>query len=573
MVSGMERKNLRKKHLTQLLTVFLIVVVVTLISGVQFFRLDLTSEKRYSLSDPTRSLLRELDDYVFIKVYLDGELPTEFVAFRRSIREMLDEFRAYGGEHIQYEFINLYNENDPATRERMITELYSRGLKVTNIQMRDREGGTSDKIIFPGAMVSYRGYEVPVNLLKNNPALSYEVNLNNSVQTLEYEFIRAIQSLTVKEIPKIAFIEGHGELDSLQTHGIMDELKNFFQVDRGRINGNLQALMDYMAIIIAQPTRPFNEADKFAIDQYIMHGGKVLFFMDPVTAFPDSLQSGMTFALANPVGIEDLLFKYGVRVDYNLAVDMQCNLVPVNVAPPGEQAQFRMMPWIYLPLLSGAQEHPVTRGLNYIKSEFVSVLDTLSGNPEGVHKEAILTTSPNSNRLNVPLQISMQEINRKPNPAFFNRASQPVGILLEGSFPSFFKNYSVPEGVFPSDWEILDRSKKTSVFVAGDGDIIRNEVSFANGRFSAEPLGYDKYTRQTFGNREFILNLINYMTDDTGIMALRSREFKLRLLNQEILNDSKKRIFWILINTVTPVLMLALFGLFFVYFRKRKYAK
>ncbi|MBN2699305.1 MAG: gliding motility-associated ABC transporter substrate-binding protein GldG [Bacteroidales bacterium] len=567
----MNRKHLRNKHLLQLVAVFLAVVVVAALSSAAFFRVDLTSEKRYTLSRPSKELLKELDDVVLIRVYLDGELPGGFVQFRQSIRELLDEFRAYGGNRIQYTFVNLYDESDPAVRQRMITELYNMGLNVTNVMMRDREGGKTDRIIFPGAILSYRGYEIPVNLLKNNPALSHEVNLNNSVQALEYEFIRAIQSLTVKEIPMIAFIEGHGELDSLQTHSIMNELRNFFQVDRGHINGNLEALLNYRAIIIAQPTRPFSERDRFAIDQYIMRGGNVLFFLDPVISPADSLQSRMTYALANPVGLEDLLFKYGIRIDYNLAVDMQCNLVPVNVAPAGQQAEFRMMPWIYLPLLSGPQDHPVTRSLNYVKTEFVSVLDTLDALPGDVKKTAILTTSPNSNRMKVPLQIRMEEITRELNPAFFSQSGLPVGVLLEGSFPSFYKNYAVPGGVTPPDAEIIASSRPASVFVSGDGDMIRNEVEFSGGRYVARPLGYDKYSRQTFGNREFILNLVNYMTDQSGIMELRSREFRLRLLDQEMINDRGRRIFWVLFNTVLPPVLLALSGAGFYYRRRKKY--
>jgi len=568
----MERKKLRNKYLMQLFSVILAVTLVGVLSSLKFFRLDLTAEKRFTLSGPTKEILRNLDDVVLVTVYLDGDLPEEFINFRRSIREMLDEFRAYGGEKVQYHFINIYDEKDPAVRDRMITDLYNRGLKVTNIQIRDREGGKSDKIIFPGAMISYEGYEIPANLLKNNPAVSYEVNLNNSIQALEYEFVQAIHSLTVKEIPKIAFIEGHGELDSLQTYSIMNELKNFFQVDRGRINGNLEALLDYEALIIAQPQRPFSEADKFALDQYLMRGGRLLFFLDPVLSSPDSLQSGMTIALANPIGLEDLLFKYGIRIDYNLAVDMQCNLIPVNVAPAGEQSQFRMMPWIYLPLLAGPQQNPVTRGLNYVSAQFASVIDTLAGVPEGVSKTVLLATSSNSNRISVPVRIRMEEIIRKPNPQFFNKSHLPVGVMLKGSFPSFFRNYSVPRGVYPPDAEILNKSEETYLFVCGDGDIIRNEVTFTNGRFTAQPLGYDKYTRQTFGNSEFILNLVNYMTDETGIISLRSREFRLRLLNQEILQDRNKRLTWILVNTILPVLILTVMGAIFIVYRKRRYA-
>lgn len=548
-----------------------VVLLLSMLAGMKFFRVDLTSEKRYTLSHASRLLVKGLDDVVLVRIYLDGDLPSEFVNFRKSIRELMDEFRAYGGENIQYEFINLYAETDEALRNRIIGELYDKGLNVTNIQVRDREGGSSAKIIFPGAMIGYRGMEMPVNLLKNNPSLSHEVNLNNSIQTLEYEFARAIHSITMTEVPRIAFIEGHGELDSLQTHGLMDELKNFFQVDRGFIGGNVEALLDYKALIIARPTRMFGEADKFALDQYIMQGGKVLFFLDPVQPFADSLSAGTTVALANPVGLEDLLFKYGIRINYNLVADMQCNLVPVNTAPAGEQAQFTMMPWVYFPLLSGPADHPVTRGLNYVKSEFASSIDTVGGGSPEVAKTVLLGTSPASRKRDVPLYISMEEITRRPDPALYTASNLPVGILLEGRFGSFYKNYPVPRGVTPSDWKVIGEGAPASVFVAADGDIPANEVQFEQGAFRAQPLGYDRYTRQTFGNREFIMNVVNYMTDEAGIMELRSREFRLRLLNREVIGQPVQVLKWKMLNTLLPLILLLLSGLAIQYVRKRKY--
>lgn len=563
------RKAIRRGHILQLVMVIAVLILLSFLSGSKFFRLDLTSEKRYTLAQSSRQLMRDLDDVVLVRIYLDGDLPAEFVNFRKSIRELMDEYRAYAGERLQYEFINLYDETDEAVRNRMIGELYDRGLNVTNIQVRDREGGSSAKIIFPGAMISYKGYELPVNLLKNNPSLSHEMNLNNSIQTLEYEFSKAILSLTLDEVPRIAFIEGHGELDSLQTHGLMDELKNFFQVDRGHINGNLEALMDYRALIIARPVRTFSEADKFAIDQYIMRGGKVLFFLDPVNPFADSLTGGTTVALANPVGLEDLLFKYGIRINYNLVGDMQCNLVPVNVAPAGEQARFSMMPWVYHPLLSGPSTHPVTHGLNYVKSEFASSLDTVGEGLPEMKRTVLLATSQASRKRDVPLYISMEEITVQPDPALYTSSHLPVGILLEGSFESFYRNYPVPGGVHPADTEVIGQSTPTSLFILADGDIPANEVRFEQGAFRAQPLGYDRYTRQTFGNREFLMNVINYMTDETGIMELRSREFKLRLLDREILSQKSEVLKWKLLNTLLPLVLVLLAGLLFHLIRKR----
>ena len=335
----------------------------------------------------------------------------------------------------------------------------------------------------------------------------------------------------------------------------------------------MEALLDYQALIIARPDHPFSEADKFAIDQYIMQGGKVLFFLDPVHPFADSLTAGTTVALANQVGVEDLLFKYGIRVNYNLVADLQCNYVPVNTAPAGQQTKFTMMPWVYHPLLAGPATHPVTRGLNYVKSQFASSLDTLPGSAGEVKKSVLLATSSASRTRDVPLYISMEEISVQPDPALYQDSNLPVGVLLEGSFESFYKNYPVPEGVSPSNWKVLPKSKPTSVFVLADGDIPANEVVFEQGAYRAQPLGYDRYTRQTFGNREFIMNVVNYMTDETGIMELRSREFKLRLLNNELTGQKVQLLKWKLINTLLPLLIVMISGLLIQLIRRRRFAR
>ena len=567
---GMSRKGLKVKNLTHLGLALVLVILVGMLAEVKFFRIDLTSEKKHTLSQSSRQLMEKLDNVVYVKIYLDGDLPAEFMNFRKSIRELMDEFRAYGGEKLQYEFVNLYDEADETLRNRMIGDLYERGLNVTNIQVRDGEGGSSARIIFPGAIVGYGNMELPVNLLKNNPSLSHELNLNNSIQTLEYEFARAIHSLTLKEVPKIAFIEGHGELDSLQTHSLMNELKNFFQVDRGYIQGNVEVLHDYQALIVARPTKAFSEADKFALDQYIMQGGKVLFFLDPVNPFADSLAGGTTVALANAVGLEDMLFTYGVRINYNLLSDLQCNLVPVNTAPAGQEAKFTMMPWVYHPLLAGPSSHPVTRGLNYVLAQYASTLDTVSGGGE-VRKTILLVSSQASRKRDVPLYISMEEVTVQADPAIYQASRLPVGVLLEGRFSSFFKNYPVPEGVTRQDWKPIHQGESTSLFVLSDGDIPANEVQFEQGAFRAQPLGYDRYTRQTFGNREFIMNVVNYMTDESGIMELRAREFKLRLLNGEVIGQKQKLLTWKGVNTLLPLFLLLLAGASIQWVRKRRY--
>ena len=569
----LQSRNWQRRNLLELASVLLVVLLVLVGSGMKFFRVDLTSEKKYTLSHSSRDAMEGLEDVVFVRIYLEGEMPSEFVNFRNQIEDLMDECRAWAGEKLQYEFLNLYDEPDEELRNRIIGQLYDQGLNVTSLQVSDKEGGKTARIVFPGAMVSYGSYTLPVNFLKNNPSLSHEMNLNNSIQTLEYEFMRAIHSLTMDEVPHIAFIEGHGELDSLQTHSLMDELKNFFQVDRGYINGNIEALKNYRALIIARPTRMFSEADKFAIDQYIMGGGKVLFFLDPVNPFADSLSGGTTVALANQVGLEDLLFKYGIRVNYNLVADLQCSAVPVNTASTAEQARWTLMPWVYYPLLTGNPEHPVTRGLNYVKGEFASSLDTISTRNQEVSATVLLSTSQSSRSREVPLYISMEEVTVQPDPALYQLSGLPVAVLLEGVFTSLYKNYPVPAGVYPGDAEVLAQSSPTSILVVSDGDIPANEVRMEQGYFETEKLGYDRYTKQTYGNLEFVMNAINQMCDETGIMELRSREFKLRLLNAEITGQRERVLYWKLINTFVPLLLVILSGIIFHFVRKRKYSQ
>ena len=303
-----------------------------------------------------------------------------------------------------------------------------------------------------------------------------------------------------------------------------------------------------------------------------MWGGKVLFFLDPVNPFADSLTGGTTVALANQVGLEDMLFKYGIRINYNLVEDLQCNPVPVNTASMGEQARFTLMPWVYHPLLSGQPAHPVTRGLNYVKGEFASSIDTVGEARSSMKRTILLATSSASRERDVPLYISMEEITLQPDPALYTASQLPVAILEEGIFTSFYKNYPVPKGVYPKDSEVVPESVPTSILVVADGDIPANEVRFEQGAFRAQPLGYDRYSRQTFGNLEFVMNVINQMTDQTGIMELRSREFKLRLLNREFTGVKEQALKWKLVNTIAPLLLVIVAGMVVLFLRKKRYS-
>jgi ABC-2 type transport system permease protein len=493
-----------------------------------------------------------------------------FNRLKTAISELLDEFRVYAPRNLQYEFTDPAADPDTRIRNNVFTSLYEAGLQPTNAQVRAKDGSLSQKIIFPGAILSYRETEIPLNLLKNNPGLSGEVNLHQSIQSLEYEFISMIRNLSSDTIEKVAFLEGHGELDAYQTGDITKGLANFYQVDRGAVNGRVGSLDSYAALIIAKPSLPFSEEDKFVIDQYIMQGGKVLWLIDPVQVSMDSLYMGTTVAFYRSLNLEDQLFRYGVRLNPNLVMDIQCHVVPVNKGLLGGQANWQLSPWYYYPVISPAGNHLINSSLNMILLEFGSVIDTV-GEDAGIRKTVLLNTSPYSRQLAVPVQISLRETEKPPLESEYRQSHLPLGILLEGEFESVFANRSMPSGLINPPSSIIEKGKETKMIIISDGDLIRNNVTDSPQGPVIAPLGFDRYTSQTFGNREFILNAVNYLCDETGIMDLRGREFRLRLLDRQRIQQEAVR--WKLINTVLPVLLVILFGTAFHLHRKRKFSR
>ncbi len=560
----------KKQNISRLALLISCIVLITYISSFFFCRIDLTSEKRYTLSPATKNILRGLDDVVYLKIYLDGKLNIPFKKMQKGIREILDEFRVYAKENLQYDFINPFDNSDPGIRDDVINELYNKGLKPENILSSDNEGGTHEKLIFPGALITYKGIELPVNLLNNNPGLHSEQNINNSVQNLEYAFISAIRNISNRNTEKIAFIEGHGELNEFQTGDITRELANYFQVDRGIIGGRPGVLDEYKAIIIARPSRPFSEKDKFVIDQFIMNGGKVLWVIDPVIASLDSMVNGSTIALANDLNIDDLLFRYGVRLNPELIQDIQCNILLVNVSLRGNNPRFIPAPWLYNPLISAPPTHPVTKNLNMIKTEFVSPVDTI-GARKSVRKTVLLRSSMYSNLVRVPAMIKLEEINRDVKKEDFGNSYEPVAVLLEGQFESAFKNRILKEYFQDKSPEFKESSVNNKMIVIADGDIIKNDIEERPEGTLVLPLGFDRHTQQTFGNKDFILNSINYLTDNTGLINIRSKNIRLRLLDKARISSEKQK--WQLINTVVPLLIVILFGILYNYIRRLKYTR
>ncbi len=578
-----KRKNLKKNQIVAFLVTLVIVVVVNVIGSYLFTRFDLTSEKRYTLSPTTKEILSKLDDYVYFKVYLEGDFPAGFKKLRRETKEMLDEFRAYS-KYIDYEFINPSESEDANERQENYKLLYQSGLNPTEVLDRSADGSSKQMIIWPGALVSYRNdTEIAIDLLENQLGQSSSEALNASMQNLEFRLIDAVKKVTRLTKPNIAFIQGHGELSGDDIYDIKQTLSQNYNVANVEIDGKIDALMhrtqdetvdvktfiSYDAIIIAKPTEPFNEKDKFLIDQYIMHGGKVLWLVEPVAATMDSLQSQeSTIGLEQDLNLDDMLFKYGVRLNRDLLLDLSCAALPVRTGQMAGQPQLEFFRWFYFPLLQAASDHPMVRNMNSIKADFVSSMDaTTSAN--GVEQIPLLKTSDYTKVSGTPVFITLAMLRQTPDQRMFSSKGKNVAYLLKGSFPSLYANRIPQEIVDDQATDFLEESQPTAMIVVADGDIIRNQIDIK--RKMPLPLGYDQYTQNTYANKEFIENAISYLVDGEGLIDIRSRELKVRLL--DMTKIGKERVKWQVINTMIPIALIIALGFVMAFIRKRKYSK
>jgi len=549
-----------------LLLIFLVTLVI--ISYFFFFRIDLTSDKRYSIASQTKNLMEKIDSPLEVVVYLDGDLNPGFQRLKKSTVELLDELAIYSHKSISIKYENPSLADSPSEREKRYAELQTNGLTPTAVYERDKEGKSIQKVIFPWIELSCGGKKIPVCLLKNILGNSGDENLNISIENLEFEITDGIRRLINKDVTKIAFIEGHGELPEAETYDISKSLSRYFQIDRGILASDASVLNNYKAIIIAKPTKPFSESDKYIIDQYIMNGGRVLWLLDGVRIAKENLSTiGLSPAMELDVNLNDQLFRYGVRINPVLLQDVQCASVPVNIAPANATPQFEPTPLYFTPLLLASPEHPVSRNITEVRSEFCSGIDVV-GNNKQVDYQLLLATSDNTHIVGTPTTIDLSQKLKANDKTYFNGAYVPVAISMEGIFESDFENRMVPKGLVNTA-PILKQSTKTRQIVVADGDIIRNEVSLKDS--VSIPLGFDRYMNQQFGNKDFIQNAVLYLADNDGWMQLRSRTLKLRLLNKKITNED--RIIWQLGNVLIPITLLLIFGIGYQIIRKRKYTR
>jgi ABC-2 type transport system permease protein len=557
-------------------------MIINIVSSYIPYKIDLTNEKRFTLSEASIDVLNRIDDKLTIKIYLKGNLPSGFQLLGSSINSFIINCKKLNN-NIDFEFIDPNKADNEEQKKSIYKQLQDQGLYPTDLTIK-KSDETSRRVIFPGAIIYYKEKREAVNLLENNSGLSPQININNSIENIEFQIVSTINKLIKNNRQNVGFLKGNGELSSDQLLDITESvnndnnnLKNYYNVgdfnlkefeidsttNEPNISKQLEELNRFDVIIIAKPTIPFNKLDKFLIDQYIMHGGKILLLMDGVNASIDSInnKNGYFIASENNLNIDDQLFKYGIRINNDLIQDLRATEIPIVTGYSNNQPIQDFFKWPYYPLLSSNSDHPISKNIDALKCDFVSSIDTLKND---IHKTIILESSKRSRKVQSPVKVSLSILENPPPSETFNKPNIPVGVLLSGRFTSVFKDRIVPKD---KSLDFKEKSDSTKLIIVSDGDIIANDVSQNKGTY---PLGYDKFINYTYqGNKKFILNSIQFLCDDNGLIKLRSKNIRLRLLNSELISDNKSII--ILINTLIPIIVFLLLILIVNTFNRLKY--
>lgn len=535
-----------KKGITILL---LVVALINVLAYCVVCRWDMTDDKRYTLSTPTKKLLENLDSPLKVTVLLDGDLNFGFMRLKTAVNELLDEFSIYTTDDI----IRIQTDASIV-----------KNLEPVVIHERTHKGKIAQTTVYPYAIVEYNGKKRIVNLLQNQRGLNGEENLNNSIENLEYSLIDAIRAISQTTVDKVAFLEGHGELEERDVYDLTQLLAQYYQVDRGRLGNEVGVLDDYAAVIIADPQLPFSEEDKYILDQYIMQGGRVLWVVNGVKFSSDFLATnGVTPVVALDLDLNDMFFRYGVRINHGLVQDLQCLPVPVDVSVNSQQPNWQPMPWTYAPLLLTSQQSSITRNVAQLSATMVSAIDMV-GEDDGIRKNVLLATSSASKFTAVPAEVDLSL--GVDNEQSFQYSFIPVGVSLEGEFASLYAHLGAPETVVAKN-STQKKSVPTRQIVVAAGSTIRNEW-YKNQPL---PLGFDRYTKTQFGNRDFMLNAVLYLTDNEGWLSLRQKEISLRLINDQ--RAQSARVLAQVISIIVPLAILAVLGGIIYLSRKRKYVK
>ena len=555
-----------KKNNSPFKNLLLIIIGIIFLNfaGNYFYkRFDLTQDQRFTLSEASKKTIALVNDPIFIEVFLEGDFPSEFKRLQSETKQLLEEFEAYNS-NIKFKFVN------PSEKESDTEALLKFGAKPAQIEVKEN-GKISSQQIFPWAIASYQGNYIKIPLLKSQLGTTSEERVNNSIQNLEYAFADGFNKLVHPKKRKVAVIKGNGEWDDKYVVDFFKTLRDYYYIAPFTLDSvsvspvkTLEQIKEFDLLVIANPTEAFTENEKYILDQYTMNGGASLWLVDAVELKKDTI-SGNDFAFGKELNLIDFFFKYGLRINHNLVKDVYS--APILLATGNErESQYQRYPWLYSPLSSSANNHPIVTNIEAVKFEYASSIDTL---PNALKKTILLTSSPISKIVGMPVEIDINKeisknlkiIKEGPSLEEFKVKEIPLAVLLEGSFPSAYKNRVKPFKISKNK----DESKATKMVVISDGSLIKNQLQ---GNRPLE-LGYDKWTNAFYGNKEFLLNTVNYLLDDSGLINIRSKEISVPFLDPQ--KVAEERSFWQWINILLPLVLLAIFGGLFGYFRKKKY--
>jgi gliding-associated putative ABC transporter substrate-binding component GldG len=558
-------------HLINLGIVVAILLVLNILSQYAFFTVDLTEEKRYTLTQPTLELLEEQDNVIYAQLLLDGELPSGFKRLQGSAIDMLRSFRKISNGRLEYEVIDPSAgtvEEINATR----TELSKQNILPVNMRLMET-GERKEKLIYPYVIFRIGDRTLTVNILENEAiSFSPQVQLNNSVSLLEYKFASAIQKLKDYRKKNIVFLTGHGELRKFEHAELSQALRPYYNTGDVMLDSIYQLDPELDLLIISKPRGSFSERDKFIIDQYIMHGGKTLWMLDKLNVNLDSIRLNKTYIpFEYPLNLDDQFFRYGFRINADLVQDLECTRIPMVIGRVGNSNQYDLFGWYYHPLAMAKEGHPITNNLDRINLLFPSTIDTIK-TKYPIKKTSLLTSSDYSKFQLTPLQLSFDILRHEPVVEKFNKPRLPMAYLMEGRFASLYENRvseSMKAGLEQINVEFKNESQETAMIVIADGDIARNKIKAGNNEMW--PLGYNVYEKRKFANKEFLINCIEYLMDDSGVLESRTKNVKLRLLNTVKAKAEKN--FWQFVNVGIPIALLFLSALVFGWLRRRRYGR
>jgi ABC-2 type transport system permease protein len=558
-------KHSSKKTLFHLLFVTAVIAVLYGMESIFPFRIDLTEEKRYSLHPATAKLLSELEEPIEVEILLTGNLPGGMRRLQKSIEETLRTFNAYSPVRIDY-FYQDPLSLEGAEREEYILALADFGIRPTNL-FASQNGGQTSRLIFPGVVVRNEAFEVGTLLLKGERGMSPDEILNLSIENLEFELSQTVKRLVLQQKQAVGIIIDHGEMEEDDGFGLVEALVEDYDVYKVPMDQakTVDDLLTFEALIVAGPKEPYSEREKYLLDQYLMHGGNLLFFIDQMAVDLEDAGGEGTIAMPFETGLNELLFRYGIRINRDLIQDLNFGYHPVVGGEFGNQSQIVPLPWPFYVMAGRMADHPITKGLDLIQFKFVSTLDTIKA--EGLKKTPLVFSSNYTRKADAPVRIAFQDMAQEPDIEQFQLRNLPLVYLLEGNFTSYYKNRFLPEGFDKASF--LDTGDQGKILVVGDGDVVKSTVDMVSG--DPLPLGEDPFSEDLLANRIFIQNAINYLLEPEGIIASRTKQYKIRPLNEVKIRDNKP--YWYFLNIAAPVGLILIAGSLKVLWRKRRFGR